>query len=135
MATIFSRIISGELPGTFVYRDEVAVSFLTINPITPGHALVVPVVEVDHWLDLDDDTVAHLNVVAKKVGRAQVAALGAPRVGLVIAGLEVPHTHLHVLPMRSMADLDFRNATEASPDDLAAMAVKLRAALGPDASE
>jgi histidine triad (HIT) family protein len=135
MATIFSRIISGELPGTFVYRDEVAVSFLTINPITPGHALVVPVVEVDHWLDLDDDTVAHLNVVAKKVGRVQVAALGAPRVGLVIAGLEVPHTHLHVLPMRSMADLDFRNATEASPDDLAAMAVKLRAALGPDASE
>jgi histidine triad (HIT) family protein len=135
MATIFSRIISGELPGTFVYRDEVAVSFLSINPITPGHALVVPVVEVDHWLDLDDDTVAHLNVVAKKVGRAQVAALGVPRVGLVIAGLEVPHTHLHVLPMRSMADLDFRNATEASPDDLAAMAEKLRAALGPDASE
>jgi histidine triad (HIT) family protein len=135
MATIFSRIISGELPGTFVYRDEVAVSFLSINPITPGHALVVPVVEVDHWLDLDDDTVAHLNVVAKKVGRAQVAALGVPRVGLVIAGLEVPHTHLHVLPMRSMADLDFRNATEASPDDLAAMAAKLRMALGPDASE
>jgi histidine triad (HIT) family protein len=135
MATIFSRIISGELPGTFVYRDEVAVSFLSINPITPGHALVVPVVEVDHWLDLDDDTVAHLNVVAKKVGRAQVAALGVPRVGLVIAGLEVPHTHLHVLPMRSMADLDFRNATEASPDDLAAMAAKLRTALGPDASE
>jgi histidine triad (HIT) family protein len=135
MATIFSRIISGELPGTFVYRDEVAVSFLSINPITPGHALVVPVVEVDHWLDLDDDTVAHLNVVAKKVGRAQVAALGVPRVGLVIAGLEVPHTHLHVLPMRSMADLDFRNATEASPDDLAAMAAKLRTALGPHASE
>ena len=77
MTTIFSRIIAGELPGTFVYRDDVAVSFLTINPITPGHALVVPVAEVDHWLDLDDEVVAHLNVVAKKVGRAQVAAFGA----------------------------------------------------------
>ncbi|HEY6531482.1 MAG TPA: HIT family protein [Acidimicrobiales bacterium] len=135
MTTIFSRIISGELPGTFVYRDEIAVCFLTINPITPGHALVVPVAEVDHWLDLDDETVAHLNVVAKRIGRAQMAALGAARVGLVIAGLEVPHTHLHVLPMHSMADLDFRNATEASPDELAAVATKLRAALGPDASE
>jgi histidine triad (HIT) family protein len=135
MTTIFSRIIAGELPGTFVYRDDVAVSFLTINPITRGHALVVPVVEVDHWLDLDDEVVAHLNVVAKKVGRAQMAAFGAPRVGLVIAGLEVPHTHLHVLPMRSMADLDFRNAHELPADELAETAARLRDALGADASE
>jgi diadenosine tetraphosphate (Ap4A) HIT family hydrolase len=135
MTTIFSRIIAGELPGTFVYRDDVAVSFLTINPIVRGHALVVPVVEVDHWLDLDDDTVAHLNVVAKKIGRAQVEAFGAPRVGLIIAGLEVPHTHLHVVPMRSMADLDFRNASEATPEQLAEVAAELRAALGSDASE
>ena len=135
MTTIFSRIIAGELPGTFVYRDDVAVSFLTINPITTGHALVVPVAEVDHWLDLDDEVVSHLNVVAKKVGRAQMAAFGAPRVGLVIAGLEVPHTHLHVLPMHSMADLDFRNAREVPADELAETAARLRDALGPDASE
>lgn len=135
MTTLFSRIIAGELPGSFVYRDEVAVSFLTISPITTGHALVVPVVEVDHWLDLDEETVAHLTVVARKIGRAQMEVFDAPRVGLVIAGLEVPHTHLHVVPMRSMADLDFGNAREATPERLSLAATDLRAALGPDGSE
>jgi histidine triad (HIT) family protein len=130
MTTLFSRIIAGELPGHFVYRDDTVVAFLTIGPITTGHTLVVPVAEVDHWIDLDDDTVAHLNVVAKKVGRAQVAAFGAERVSLIIAGLEVPHTHLHVLPIHSESDIDFRKArTDVPAEELAEVAARLKAAV------
>ena len=73
----------------------------------PGHALVVPRAEVDHWLDLDDVLAAHLTKVAQTVGRAQMTAFSPARVGLIIAGLEVPHTHLHVIPIESEADLDF----------------------------
>jgi diadenosine tetraphosphate (Ap4A) HIT family hydrolase len=130
MTTLFSRIIAGELPGHFVYRDDTVVAFLTIGPITTGHTLVVPVAEVDHWIDLDDDTVAHLNVVAKKVGRGQVAAFGAERVSLIIAGLEVPHTHLHVLPIHSESDIDFRKArTDVPAEELAEVAARLKAAV------
>jgi diadenosine tetraphosphate (Ap4A) HIT family hydrolase len=130
MTTLFSRIIAGELPGHFVYRDDTVVAFLTIGPITTGHTLVVPVEEVDHWIDLDDETVAHLNVVAKKVGRAQVAAFGAERVSLIIAGLEVPHTHLHVLPIHSESDIDFKKArTDVPADELAEVAATLKAAI------
>ena len=130
MTTLFSRIIAGELPGHFVYRDDTVVAFLTIGPITTGHTLVVPIAEVDHWIDLDDDTVAHLNVVAKKVGRAQVAAFGAERVSLIIAGLEVPHTHLHVLPIHSESDIDFRKArTDVPAEELAEVAAQLKAAI------
>jgi len=130
MTTIFSRIIAGELPGHFVYRDDTVVAFLTIGPITTGHTLVVPVQEVDHWIDLDDETVAHLNVVAKKVGRAQVEAFGAERVSLIIAGLEVPHTHLHVLPIHSEADIDFEKArTDVPAEELAEVAARLKAAI------
>ena len=129
MASLFTRIIEGEIPGTFVWRDERCVVFLSIGPLQRGHALVVPIEEVDHWLDLDPDLAAHLMVVAQAVGRAQVAAFGAERIGLIIAGLEVPHTHLHVLPIRSEADLDFANAGSASAADLAAAARPLRDAL------
>jgi histidine triad (HIT) family protein len=130
MTTIFSRIIAGELPGHFVYRDDTVVAFLSIGPITTGHTLVVPVAEVDHWIDLDDDTVAHLNVVAKRVGRAQVAAFGAERVALIIAGLEVPHTHLHVLPIHTESDIDFKKArTDVPAEELAEVAATLRAAI------
>lgn len=130
MTTIFSRIIAGELPGHFVYRDDTVVAFLSIGPITTGHTLVVPVAEVDHWIDLDDDTVAHLNVVAKKVGRAQVTAFGAERVALIIAGLEVPHTHLHVLPIHTESDIDFKKARADVPsEELAEVAATLAAAI------
>ena len=130
MATLFTRIIDGELPGRFVWRDEQAVAFLTINPLTTGHTLVVPRVEVDHWLDLDPALIAHLTAVAQHIGTAQVAAFAAARVGLIIAGLEVPHTHLHVLPIRSEGDLNFAHA-DPSPDpaDLDRAAEALRDAL------
>ncbi len=120
MPTLFTRIIDGELPGRFVWRDDVAVVFTTINPIQPGHVLVVPRVEVDNWLDLDDEVARHLMTVAGTVGRAQQRAFDRERVGMVIAGLEVPHVHLHLIPIRSEADLSFALAdpspTSASLD-------------------
>jgi histidine triad (HIT) family protein len=115
MPTLFTRIIDGEIPGRFVWTDDQAVVFLTIAPMRPGHALVVPRAEVDHWLDLDPDLAAHLTKVAQAVGRAQVSAFSPVRVGLLIAGLEVPHVHLHVVPIDSEADLDFAKA-DHSPD-------------------
>ena len=103
MATVFTKIIEGELPGRFVWRDDRCVAFLSINPLRHGHTLVVPLEEVDHWLDLDAELNAH----------------SPTRVGLIIAGMEVPHMHLHVVPIDTEQDLDFRNAARhADPSDL-----------------
>jgi histidine triad (HIT) family protein len=115
MSTLFTRIIEGELPGRFVWRDDEVVSFLTINPITFGHALVVPVAEVDQWLELPPALAERCMAVAQVVGRAQMAAFSPTRVGLVIAGLEVPHTHLHLIPFDQESDLSFTKA-DPSPD-------------------
>ncbi len=115
MATIFTRIINGELPARFVWKDPHCVAFLSIVPLQPGHTLVVPRAEVDHWLDADPELLAHLMKTAQTIGKAQMAAFNPPRVGMVIAGLEVPHLHLHVIPMRGMQDLDFANA-DTRPD-------------------
>ena len=130
MATIFSRIIDGELPGTFVWRDQVAVAFLSIAPLRPGHTLVVPRAEVDHWIDLPAETNAHLIAVAHQIGAAQMDAFHPARIGLIIAGLEVPHTHLHVVPIDAERDLSFANADpDATPESLAKAAAQLRSAL------
>ncbi|HRW37247.1 MAG: HIT family protein [Acidimicrobiales bacterium] len=130
MATLFTRIIDGEIPGRFVWRDDRCVAFLTIAPIAAGHVLVVPRVEVDHWIDLDDDTAAHLMVVARRLGAAQMAAFSPSRIGVIVAGLEVPHTHVHVIPIETEADLDFRRADAGvAPEALDAAAEALRAAL------
>lgn len=130
MATLFTRIIDGEIPGRFVWRDDRAVVFLTIAPITRGHALVVPIDEVDHWVDLPAELAAHLMEVARQVGRAQMAAFSPHRVGMLIAGLEVPHCHLHLVPIDTEADLSFARA-DHSPDPavLDDAARRLRAAL------
>ena len=133
MATLFTKIIDGEIPGRFVWRDEQAVVFLTIAPIAPGHALVVPVAEVDHWIDLDAGLAGHLMDVARQVGRAQVRAFSPTRIGMIIAGLEVPHCHLHLIPMDSEADLSFARADhDPDPDALDEAAERLRAALRDD---
>ena len=130
MASLFTRIIQGDIPGRFLWRDDQCVVFLTIGPIRPGHALVVPIQEVDHWLDLPTELGTHLFSVAQIIGQAQMAAFSPERVGLIIAGLEVPHTHLHVIPIRSEADLDFAQVdTNPSPTSLDQAADALRAAL------
>lgn len=129
MATLFTKIIDGDIPGTFVWKDDRCVAFLTIAPIRPGHVLVVPRVEVDHWIDLDQDLVAHLSTVAQAIGRAQMAAFSPARIGVIIAGMEVPHTHLHVIPIHAEADLNFANAHPADPAVSDAAATALRQAL------
>jgi histidine triad (HIT) family protein len=130
VATVFTRIIRGEIPGTFVWRDDRAVAFLSINPINRGHTLVVPVEEIDHWLDLPAELAGHLMSVAYVIGKAQEAAFRPARVGLMIAGFEVPHTHVHVIPMEGMHHLSFANAAASvDPADLAAAASAIRGAL------
>ena len=130
MATLFTRIIDGDIPGRFVWRDDRCVVFLTINPLAPGHALVVPREEVDHWIDLPEDLAAHLWVVAQQVGRAQQAAFSPIKVGVLVAGEEVPHTHVHLIPFTSVRQLEIGNA-QTDPDQAALddAADRLRAAL------
>lgn len=115
MPSVFSRIIAGELPARFVWQDGTSVAFLSNRPLRPGHTLVVPRLEVDHWLDTDPELLAHLVDIAQRVGRVQMAAFKPVRVGMMIAGLEVPHLHIHVIPIRGMQDLDFRNQ-DPNPD-------------------
>jgi histidine triad (HIT) family protein len=130
MTTIFTRIIDGELPGRFVWRDDHCVAFLSINPLQPGHALVVPIAEVDHWIDLPPVLAEHLMHVSHLIGRAQQSAFEPSRIGLIIAGFEVPHAHIHVIPIGDMADLDFANAaTSVDADELDQVAATLRATL------
>lgn len=131
MPTLFTRIINSEIPGTFVYRDSLCVSFMTINPISPGHVLVLPIEEVDHWPDMSDDLTSHLFYVARMIARAQHRAFKCRRVGLVIAGYEIPHCHLHLIPTNSMDDFDFHRAAQNVPEkDLQSAADKIIEALG-----
>lgn len=131
MASIFTMIIDGTIPSRMLWEDEHCVSFLDVRPLAPGHALVVPRLEVDQWIDLEPDLVAHLTGVAHAIGQAQMAVFSPQRIGLMIAGFEVPHTHIHVVPIETMAQLDFANADENA--DQAALdqhLADLRAALG-----
>ena len=130
MPTIFTRIIQGELPGRFVWRDDRAVAFLSINPLTRGHTLVVPVEEVDHWIDLDPALSQHLMTVSQKIGVALQRAFDPARVGLMVLGMEVPHVHLHVVPMNAESDLHFENAArDPDPADLDRAADAIRTEL------
>jgi diadenosine tetraphosphate (Ap4A) HIT family hydrolase len=130
MPTIFTRVIDGELPGRFVWRDDRCVAFLSINPLQPGHTLVVPLLEVDHWIDLPPAINERMMHVAHLIGRAQQEAFSPARIGLMIAGFEVPHTHLHVLPIRGMGDLDLANAAASvDADEQDQIAATLRSTL------
>ena len=130
MPSVFTKIIQGDLPGRFVWNDEQCVAFLSIHPIRPGHTLVVPRLEVDHWIELDSRLNAHLITVAQSLGRAIHRAFTPRRVGVMLAGLEVPHVHYHLVPINHEGDLNFANAdTKARPEDLDAAAASIRSAL------
>lgn len=130
MPTLFTRILKGELPGRFVWSDERAAAFLTIAPIRPGHTLVVPRAEVDHWIDLPPELAHHVFDVAASVSRGIQRAFPCAKVGLMIAGLEVPHAHLHLVPADRVADLDFgKQDAGAKPEALDDAAERIRAAL------
>lgn len=130
MPSLFTRIIDGELPGRFVWKDEHCVAFLTINPIRPGHTLVVPRAEIDHWIDVDTSLSAHLHEVARTISTAIKRAWDPPKVGLMVAGLEVPHVHYHLIPIRELGDMNFARADmDPKAEELDAAADTLRAEL------
>lgn len=129
MSTVFSKIIAGELPAHFVWEDPEVVAFLSIAPLTPGHTLVVPRQEVDQWTDVDGALMARCVAVAHAVGRGVKRAFDAPRAGLVVAGFEVPHMHIHVAPVWEMRDFDFGRVKPADQEALAEAARSLRSSL------
>lgn len=129
MATIFTKIIEGEIPGHVVWSDELCAAFLDIEPLTPGHVLVVPREEIDQWVDLPPKTLAHLTEVAATIGRAQRTVFGAARAGIIVQGFEVAHAHLHVFPTSDPADFDLARKGPRDAEDLAHDAAALRGAL------
>jgi histidine triad (HIT) family protein len=129
MASVFTLIMEGKIPGNFVYQDDIAVAILTIQPIRAGHVLVIPRVEVDQWSDLPADTAAHLMKVSHNIANAMKSLFPCARIGMMIAGLEVPHTHIHLVPMDSMDDLSFAFAKNADAAALQQTAAKIRSAL------
>lgn len=110
MASIFSRIVAGEIPSYKVAEDDRYYAFLDINPVTEGHVLVIPKAEVDYIFDLDDDTLAGLTLFAKRVAAAIRSAIPCRKVGMCVLGLEVPHAHIHLMPLQSEGDMDFHRA-------------------------
>ncbi|UQX11903.1 HIT family protein [Candidatus Mycobacterium methanotrophicum] len=130
MASVFTKIINRELPGRFVYEDDEVVGFLTIQPMTQGHTLVVPRAELDQWQEIDSAVFGRVMSVAQLIGRAVCRAFDVKRAGVIIAGLEVPHLHIHVFPTRSLSDFGFANVDKnPSPASLDEAQAKIKAAL------
>ncbi|MBR4994834.1 MAG: HIT family protein [Alistipes sp.] len=126
MASIFSRIIAGEIPCYKVAEDERFFAFLDINPLSKGHTLVVPKQEVDYYFDLDDETLAGMNIFAKKVAHKIKEQTGCKKVAMVVLGLEVAHAHIHLIPMNSEKDVDFhREKLKLTPEEFAKIAEEL----------
>ena len=129
MASIFTKILAGELPGHFVWKDDLCFAIMTIQPIRAGHLIVIPNSEINHWDDVPPATAAHLMQVSQILAKAIKAVVPCKRVGVTISGLEVPHTHIHLIPIDGMADLDFKNASAVRPEALAASAANINKAL------
>jgi histidine triad (HIT) family protein len=110
MSTVFSLIIKGDIPGTFVYRDDQCVAFMSINPITDGHVLIVPVEEVDHWIDMSPELSQHMFSVSHRISQALAKAFPCERVGMMIAGYEINHCHIHLIPTTTISDFNFAQA-------------------------
>ncbi|MDP9805636.1 diadenosine tetraphosphate (Ap4A) HIT family hydrolase [Trueperella bonasi] len=130
MASVFSKIIAGELPGQIVWKDEHCVVMATIEPMRPGHVMVIPLEEVDKFNDVDPAVFAHMAKVAQIIAHAQERAFNVPRAVTAILGFEVPHTHIHVIPAESEAAAYVQNAHKAEADEIASAMDKLRKALG-----
>jgi histidine triad (HIT) family protein len=130
MPSVFSRIIAGELPAHFVWSDERCVAFLSHRPLQPGHSLVVPRLELDDWLDLEPALLTHLMDVSQRLGRALQRGFETPRVGVMIAGFEVPHVHIHLVPIHSERNLRLSEASlNTRPEEMEHAAETIRVAL------
>ena len=127
MGSIFTRIIRREIPAHIVAEDENYLAFLDILPLARGHTLVIPKKEVDYVFDLDDKTLSGLHIFSKKVAQAIRKAINCKRVGVAVLGMEVPHAHIHLVPMNSMSDMNFSNTKlKLSTEELAGIAAKIR---------
>lgn len=129
MASIFTKIVNGEIPCHKVAETEQYFAFLDIRPQAKGHTLCIPKQEVDYIFDLEDDHLAGLMVFAKKVARALQAVVPCKRIGVAVIGLEVPHTHVHLIPLQSVSDLSFKEPLDIPADELAALAAQIAAKL------
>ena len=126
MTSIFTKIINKEIPGRIIWEDSTCIAMVDIRPLNRGHVLVIPREEVDKWHELSAASISHLMTIAHKVAEAQQLIFKPARVGLMIAGFEVPHTHIHCVPIEDMSHLDFTQAQMGDPDDLDEVADLLR---------
>ena len=129
MSSLFTKILQGEIPCHKIAEDEGCFAFLDIRPLNPGHTLVIPKQEIDYFFELDDDLLSAMTLFAKRIALAIEKSVPCERVGVMVAGLEVPHAHMHLVPIRAVADLDFSRAKNASQEELAAIAEKIRSYL------
>ena len=130
MASIFTKIVAGEIPSYKIHEDDRYYAFLDINPLAEGHTLVIPKVETDYLFDLEDDLLAGMMVFARKVSRALDATMDCKRVGVAVLGLEVPHAHIHLIPINSLYDIEFsRPKLKFSDEEFRTTAAKIVAAL------
>ena len=130
MATIFSKIAAGEIPSYKIAEDERFFSFHDINPVAPGHVLIIPKREVDYIFDLDDEELAAMQLFAKRIAKAIGKAMPCRKVGQCVIGLEVPHAHIHLVPMRTEADMDFRKPKlNLPPEEMQRIAEAIKASL------
>lgn len=126
MASVFTKIVQGEIPSHKVMEDENFYAFLDIQPIVPGHTLVIPKKEVDYIYDLEDHTLSGLHIFAKKVANTLKKTFPCERISVIVAGFEVPHAHIHLIPSNTMEDLNFTNRTTPSQEQLANVAKKIK---------
>lgn len=126
MATIFTRIINGEIPCYKVAEDDRHIAFLDINPVAPGHTLVVPKREESYLFNLSDSELADLNIFAKRVAKALEKAVPCKRIGVTVIGLEVPHAHIHLIPISSEADMNFANKKQLPAEEMSAICEKVK---------
>lgn len=125
MASVFTKILSGELPSYKIYEDKDVYSFLALDQVNLGHTLVISKEEINHWTEVPPDVYAHLHQVSQKIGKAILKATGSPRVGQIVAGFEVPHYHLHLIPAWSIPDLDFKRAKRRSDEEMKSIQAKI----------
>lgn len=126
MTTIFSRIIKGEIPCHKIAEAQEFLAFLDVRPVAQGHTLVIPKREIDYIFDIEDDLLGRLMVYAKKISAAVKKEIPCRKIGVMVAGIEVPHAHIHLIPINSVADLSFSNAKPAAAEELSALAARIR---------
>jgi len=129
MASVFTKIMKGELPSYKIHEDELTFSFLALDQVNIGHVLVVPKQEVNHWMDVPKESYIQVQLNAQKIAKAIQKATNCPRVGVMVAGFEVPHYHVHLIPAWSIPDLDFKRATRRTDSEMKEIQKKIQAAL------